>query len=331
MLWCRGNNDVCKQWGVALKKAVLALLTSFLLFALFQYLYVGNQKDLLQKSAFEIIAHRGVHHDFHRENLDDHTCTASRIYKPTHRYIENTIDSIQAAFDYGATIVEIDIRPTKDKKLVVFHDHGLECRTNGKGKVWEHSLNDLRKLDIGYGYTYDGGKTYPFRGKGIGKINTLVEVLNQFPDKRFLIDNKNGKDMDVAQLIVDSLLSLPKEQCRNIYLWTHDETYKYIHRAVPAVTRLLLPRHYQKKFFKSYILSFGLKVVSSEYKNQGLGLPIEYTKYIWGWPYRFLGKIYDAKARFYLFINTEDELNKISEIPLDGIITDRIEVLSKHL
>jgi glycerophosphoryl diester phosphodiesterase len=310
---------------------VLALVISFLVFASFQYLYVGSYEDLPIKNTFEIVAHRGVHQDFHRENLDNHTCTASRIFKPTHGYIENTIESIQAAFDYGATIVEIDIRPTKDKKLVVFHDYGLECRTNGKGKVWENSLDDLRKLDIGYGYTYDGGRTYPFRGKGIGKIKTLDEVLSRFPNKRFLIDNKNDKDIEVAQLIVDSLLLLPKEQRRNIYLWTHDETYEYIHNLIPDITRLFLPRQHQKKFFKSYILSFGLEVVGSDYKNQGLGLPIAYTKYLWGWPYRFLDKIYDAEARFYLFVNTEDELKRISGIPLDGIVTDHIEVLGKHL
>ena len=314
-----------------MKRLALAVLLFFLVFACFQYLYVGSPEDVSKKDSFEVIAHRGVHHDFHKENLDNHTCTASRIYKPTHNYIENTIDSIQAAFDYGATIVEIDIRPTKDKRLVVFHDYGLECRTNGKGKVWEHSLDDLRKLDVGYGYTHDGGKTYPFRGKGIGKIKTLDEVLERFPDKKFLIDNKNGNDMEVAQLIVDNLLLLPEEQRRNVYLWADDDAYDYIHKAVPDVARLFMPKYRQKEFFKSYILSFGLKGVGSEYKNNGLGLPVGYTKYIWGWPYRFLKKIYNAEARFYLFLNTEDELKKVSDIPLDGIVTDHIEVLSPHL
>ena len=316
---------------VMLKRAVSIILLLFVLFALFQYLYTGSPEDLPKKNSLEVIAHRGVHHDFHRENLDDHTCTASRIYKPTHSYIENTIESIQAAFDFGATIVEIDIRPTKDKQLVVFHDDGLECRTDGKGKVWDSSLDDLRKLDIGYGYTYDGGKTYPFRGKGIGKIQTLDEVLNRFPGKRFLIHNKNGKDMEVARMIVDSLSSLPKTQRYNIYLWTNNESYAYIHELVPAVTRLFLPRDQQKKFFKSYIFGFGLGDVANEYRNKGLGLPIEYTKYVWGWPYRFLGKIYNAKARFYVFVNTKEELEKVAGIPLDGIVTDHIEVLGNFL
>jgi glycerophosphoryl diester phosphodiesterase len=310
-----------------LKKLAFTLLVSLLAFVTFQYFNIGSPEDIPTNIVFEIVAHRGVHHDFHRENLDDHTCTASRIYKPTHSYLENTIESIRAAFEYGATIVEIDIRPTKDKKLVVFHDYALECRTNGKGKVWDYSLDELRKLDIGYGYTYDDGMTYPFRGKGVGKIKTLDEILKHFPGKRFLIDNKSGNNMEVAQLIVDSLLPLPEEQQRNLFLWTNDKTYEYIHKALPAVTRLLLPRHHQKKFFKLYILGFGLRAISNEYKNQGLGIPIEYTKYIWGWPYHFLRKIHDAEARFFLIVNTEEDLAKISGIPLDGIVTDHIEVL----
>jgi glycerophosphoryl diester phosphodiesterase len=314
-----------------LKKLALIILLSFLLFTLFQYLYVGSPESLPKKNSFEVIAHRGVHHDFHRENLDDHTCTASRIYKPTHNYIENTVESIQAAFDYGATIVEIDIRPTKDKQLVVFHDYALECRTNGKGKVRDSSLDDLRKLDIGYGYTYDGGKTYPFRGKGIGKIKTLNEVLQLFPDKKFLIDNKSGNDKEVSQLIVNSLLMLPIEQQHKIYLWEQDDAFNYVKNKVPTASRLFMPRQDQRRFFTSYILSFGLSSISNKYKNKGLGLPIEYTKYIPGWPYRFLTKIYKSEARFYLFVNTEEDLKKVADIPIDGIVTDHIEVLVDHL
>ena len=158
-----------------------------------------------KKDAFEIIAHRGVHQDYvgsvkgirlNKGYLTE--CTATRIHKPTHKYLENTVESIQAAFDHGATIAEIDIRPTKDNQLVVFHDWMLGCRTDGQGNVIDHTVDYLKTLDIGYGYTYDG-KTYPFRGKGIGKIRTLTEILKIFPSKKFLIDNKNGKDLKTAQ------------------------------------------------------------------------------------------------------------------------------------
>jgi hypothetical protein len=32
----------------------------------------------------------------------------------------------------------------------------------------EHSIDELRQLDAGFGYTADHGRTFPFRGKGVG-------------------------------------------------------------------------------------------------------------------------------------------------------------------
>jgi glycerophosphoryl diester phosphodiesterase len=286
-----------------------------------------------QRNDFEIIAHRGVHQDYAssskgiRWNNSYLTeCTASRIYRPTHDYLENTVESIQAAFDYGATMVEIDIRPTRDNQLVVFHDWMLECRTNGRGNVKDHTVDYLKTLDIGYGYTCDG-KTYPFRGKVVGKIRTLTEIVRAFPEKKFLLDNKNGNDLKTAQLIADTLSRFPKKQQKLLYLWCEDGAFDYIHRRLPLITRLILPRNQQKIFYKSYLLRLGFGHIPERYKHQGIGLPTHYTKYIWGWPNRFLGKVYDADMRFYLYLNTVEEARHYSDLPLNGIVTDHIEVL----
>ncbi|MGO7741194.1 hypothetical protein ACC733_38450, partial [Rhizobium johnstonii] len=59
------------------------------------------------------------------------------------------------------------------------------------GVTREHSMADMRKLDIGYGYNADGGKTFTFRGRGIGMMPTIAEVLSSFPDRRFLINVKS--------------------------------------------------------------------------------------------------------------------------------------------
>jgi glycerophosphoryl diester phosphodiesterase len=67
----------------------------------------------------------------------------------------------------------------------------VDCRTNGTGVTRRQTLVYLKSLDIGHGYTADGGKTFPFRGKGIGLMPTLREVLAAFPDRRFLINIKS--------------------------------------------------------------------------------------------------------------------------------------------
>ena len=42
------------------------------------------------------------------------------------RYRENTIVAIQSAIDAGAEVVEIDVRITRDGKVIVLHDSNLE-------------------------------------------------------------------------------------------------------------------------------------------------------------------------------------------------------------
>jgi glycerophosphoryl diester phosphodiesterase len=45
-----------------------------------------------------------------------------------------------------------------------------------------------RAIDIGHGYTADGGATFPFRGKGVGLMPSLSEMLAAFPGRAFLIN-----------------------------------------------------------------------------------------------------------------------------------------------
>lgn len=68
-----------------------------------------------------LIAHRGLAPEMHPEH-EDYSACISRIHASEHSYIENTIPSIEAAFDLGADYVEFDVRATADGKFAVFHD-----------------------------------------------------------------------------------------------------------------------------------------------------------------------------------------------------------------
>ena len=62
---------------------------------------------------------------------------------------ENTIRSFRAAVDLGANAVELDIRATKNGKIVVIHDSKVNRTTDGKGKVCKLTLSEIRNLDAG--------------------------------------------------------------------------------------------------------------------------------------------------------------------------------------
>ena len=109
----------------------------------------------------QFIAHRGQHQNFDRTGLTNDSCTATMIRPPIVDEIENTLPAMQAAFAAGASIVELDVHPTTDGKFAVFHDWTLDCRTEGTGETRSHDMAYLKTLDVGYGYTADGGQTFP--------------------------------------------------------------------------------------------------------------------------------------------------------------------------
>ncbi|HEV2881111.1 MAG TPA: glycerophosphodiester phosphodiesterase [Pyrinomonadaceae bacterium] len=105
---------------------------------------------------------------------------------------ENTAHAFAGAVALGADVLEMDLHGTADGALVVIHDATVDRTTNGAGRASALTLAELKRLDAGYRWTTDGGRTHPFRGKGI-TVPTLREVLAEFPRVRLNIDIKQAQ------------------------------------------------------------------------------------------------------------------------------------------
>ncbi len=284
-----------------------------------------------QPLSFQIVSHRGVHQTFPLDNLQNDTCTAKIIDPPTHSFLENTIDSISEAFRHGADMVEIDIHSTTDNQLAVFHDWTIDCRTNGRGITHEQSMTSLKKLDIGYGYTTDGGKTYPFRGKAIGLMPTLAEVLQAFPDRKLAINQKD-KFTKTVQLVAKTLKERPSSQHQNIYFLSVAEQLTLLKKEVPEVQIILPDRNEIKGCISNYFGMLFSGKLSKSCNRNAFAMPARYLKYIPGWPTLFLLQARQAKLKVYVAdVDTDDDLEKIRGLPIDGIVTNRIEIIGSRL
>ncbi|MBE5893151.1 MAG: hypothetical protein E7286_07195 [Lachnospiraceae bacterium] len=62
---------------------------------------------------------------------------------------ENSMPAFGAAIAMGAEEIEFDIWSTKDGVLVSCHDDTLERISDGEGKIYEHTYEELLKLDFG--------------------------------------------------------------------------------------------------------------------------------------------------------------------------------------
>lgn len=103
---------------------------------------------------------------------------------------EETLPSFREAVKLHVDFLDLDLRMTKDNHFVLLHNDTVDATTNGHGAIESMTLAQVKQLDAGYWYTNDGGKTYPFRGKGIHMV-TLDEFLQTFPQQQINIEMKN--------------------------------------------------------------------------------------------------------------------------------------------
>lgn len=141
-----------------------------------QALSFYNNKTTIIRKPF-LIGHRGV----------------------PHLAPENTIEGSELAFKLGADMVENDIwhtMPGADGKqhVVVMHDETLERTTNGKGKIYEKTLEQISTYYANRLFT----DKYP-----TAKIPTLAQYFERFRDKNqaFFVEIKSRDPKTVDHFI----------------------------------------------------------------------------------------------------------------------------------
>lgn len=105
----------------------------------------------------------------------------ARAYEP-----ENTLRSFKKAVEMGVDAVELDVRKTKDRQLVVIHDADVKKTTDGKGLVSELTLKEIKEFSAGKGE----------------KIPTLKEALDFLDNKAKILIELKETDVEKQVLAV---------------------------------------------------------------------------------------------------------------------------------
>ena len=126
---------------------------------------------LLDPLARPVIGHRG-----------------NRAHSP-----EETLASLREAVALGVDGVEFDLHVSSDGHLVLMHDPTLDRTTPERGAVKQRTLAELQQIDAGYSFSKDGGRTFPWRGRGatIVSFDEIVETLPR--DLPFIIELKTAE------------------------------------------------------------------------------------------------------------------------------------------
>lgn len=84
---------------------------------------------------------------------------------------ENTLAGLRAAASMGVACVEFDVRLTKDRVPILFHDDTVERTTDGRGRLGALTLAQIRRLDAG---AWFGSR---FKGERVPTLAEAVKAL----------------------------------------------------------------------------------------------------------------------------------------------------------
>ena len=135
----------------------------------------------------------------------------------------STLAAIEHSLKAGATAVELDVHATKDRALVVCHDETVDRTTNAQGAIADLSLDELREMDNAYWWVAGEAVThgrevsaYVHRAKAPRDrryaIATLQEVVEAFPRVLLNLDIKRtAPEVEpYEQLLYDELCRLER-------------------------------------------------------------------------------------------------------------------------
>ena len=305
-------------------------------FVVLVLLWVANNSTLIhvaEDQAPRLIAHRGVHQVYAGKDRHNDTCTANPIHPVTHQLIANTIPSIEAAFDFGADVVEIDVHLTADSVFAVFHDWTLECQTDGTGVTHEQRFEYLKSLDLGYGYTEDG-VTFPLRGSAVGAIPSLSEVLGADLAGQVLINFKSNREEEGAHLA--DMLNDATARDKVFAVYGGNRPTQLAMQAVDGLREF--GKADLKACLKDYALLGWSGYVPPNCRNRVIAIPMDYAPFLWGWPHRFTQRMKNHRTEVILwgpydgsgFSSGIDDAETLDRVPaqFDGYIwTNRIELI----
>lgn len=182
---------------------------------------------------------------------------------------ENTYESIYQAEKQGFEAVEIDIRHTKDKELVLFHDETMKRLLNDDKKLEDVTYSELKNRNI----IWNNKKTS-------SKIVKLEKIFQNFPKLYYYLDIKTPTNENIENLV--SLIK--KYNMEDKVIVANAKLFKQIrlkikhHEITNALEGFnsghekwieLIPKKLRPDFYSSFIYKTDKKQIS-KLKEKGL-------------------------------------------------------------
>ena len=219
---------------------------------------------------------------------------------------ENTLEAFKYSSELGFVYIETDVQATKDGHIVIFHDHNLKRMAGINSKIGDLTLAQIRSIELLEG----------------GKIPLLSEALESFPGLRFNIDIKTEDALSETIQIIKNMECL-KKVCLASFSSSRLERIRKL--AGPKACT----SSGQMEIFKMMCRSIGFPLKSTE--GHCAQVPVSQ----WGVPVitkNFIKMVQKENKLVHVWtIDDEDQMYKLIDAGVDGLMTDKPIVLKRAL
>ncbi|PTA67883.1 glycerophosphodiester phosphodiesterase [Deinococcus arcticus] len=236
----------------------------------------------------------------------------------------NTLLAYRNAAALGVDLLEMDMHATRDGVLVLSHDATLDRLTDRQGRIADLTLAEVLAADAGYALSTDSGQTFPFRGQGV-QVAQLDEVLTAFPNLPLIIELKQTRPSIAAPFC--KALRGAGATGRVIAASFSDEALNEFRRVCPEVMTSMTERELRPLVLLSKV---GLAALApapgrvAQVPVRAGGIEVVTPGFVRAMHARGI-------AVQVWTINDPAEMRRLIAMGVDGIITDRPDLLKQVL
>ena len=221
---------------------------------------------------------------------------------------ENTIPAIKKGIRY-ADMIEFDLQPTLDQKIVLFHDRDdISRTTNSTGKIPELTLKFLKTLDAGSWFSEEYTNT---------RISTFKEILQIVPTNILLNIELKFYDPSSEWFEIQIIDHLKKNNLisNSFIAVRYTESIKRLQMLESKIKCILLQKEREESNYLQETIKYNLKYV--QIRKRSLHK-------------EFIEKCHNQGIKvFYFYTDDEEEMVKCIKMGVDGILTNYPNILNK--
>ncbi len=219
---------------------------------------------------------------------------------------ENSMAAFQSAVNIGFKYLETDVHLTSDGHVIAFHDDVLDRVTSLSGRICDTPLSTIKRALV----------------DGKSEIPLLNELLSEFPAARFNIDPKNDRVAEPLADVIKETGSVSRV-CVSSF---SDRRNQNISRLVGnnlcmGIGPSGIARIRVGKFTKNSSILNG-QCVQVPVVMKGVPLITE----------TFIQRVHSMGKVIHAWtINEPEEMNRLLDLGVDGIMTDKPQILKDVL